>query len=193
MDSVSYIIVTYLPAIVMLIVGFALVVVEMYIPGFGVPGTLGIILLVLGVVATKPTPLQALIMAVIIIVLLCIALSICIHSVSKGRLSQSNLVLKETATRAEADAENQLNFFIGREGVARTVLRPAGIAEFDGVKLNVVSEGRFYFHRFAGARGASGRKSHCGSRIGKGFFPFDRARCIGFPKKRFLRKSPIPV
>lgn len=143
MDSVSYIIVTYLPAIVMLIVGFALVVVEMYIPGFGVPGTLGIILLVLGVIATKPTPLQALIMAVIIIVLLCIALSICIHSVSKGRLSQSNLVLKETATRAEADAENQLNFFIGREGVARTVLRPAGIAEFDGVKLNVVSEGDF--------------------------------------------------
>lgn len=143
MDSVSYIIVTYLPAILMLIVGFALVVVEMCIPGFGAPGIIGCILLIGGVIATKPTPLQALIMAAIIIVLLCIALSICIHSVSKGKLSKSALVLKEVATRPEANDENQLNFFVGREGVTRTVLRPAGLAEFDGVKLNVVSDGDF--------------------------------------------------
>ena len=131
----------YLPAIVLLILGFALVVLEMYLPGFGAPGILGFILLVAGVIAMKPTPLQALLICVIIIILLCIALSIFIHSASKGRLANSKLVLKEVATRPES--ENELKYFVGKTGTAETPLRPAGIAVFDGVKLNVVSEGAF--------------------------------------------------
>ena len=136
MDFVSYI-----PAIILLILGFGLVVLEMYLPGFGAPGILGCILLVAGVVAARPTPLQALIMALIIVALLCVALSIFIHSASKGRLSNSKLVLKEVATRA--DGENELAYFVGKTGVTDTPLRPAGMAEFDGVKLSVVSEGEF--------------------------------------------------
>ena len=143
MDSVSYAIVTNLPAIIMLVLGFVLVVIEMYIPGFGVPGVLGILLLIGGIWTTRPTPLQALIMAVIIIVLLCIALSICIHSASKGRLARSRLVLNAVSTRSEAEEPNQLSYFVGKQGVTRTALRPAGIAEFDDVKLNVVSDGDF--------------------------------------------------
>ena len=133
--------VSYLPAIILLVLGFALVVIEMYIPGFGAPGILGCILLVGGVIAARPTPLQALFMAVIIIALLCVALSVFVHSASRGRLARSNLVLKEVSTRA--NVENALHFFVGKEGVARTALRPAGIAEFDGVKLNVLTEGEF--------------------------------------------------
>lgn len=133
--------VSYLPAIILLVLGFALVLLEMYLPGFGAPGILGCILLIAGVIAARPTPLQALIMAVVIIILLCIALSIFIHSASKGRLSNSRLVLKEVATRPEN--ENELRYFIGKTGTTTTPLRPAGIAEFDGVKLNVVSEGEF--------------------------------------------------
>ena len=133
--------VSYLPAIVMLVLGFALVVLEMYLPGFGAPGILGCILLVGGVIAARPTPLQALIMALAIILLLCIALSIFIHSASKGRLANSRLVLKEVATRPES--ENELRYFVGKTGTTATPLRPAGIAEFDGVKLSVVSEGAF--------------------------------------------------
>ena len=32
---------------------------------------------------------------------------------------------------------------LGREGTATTALRPTGLGEFDGVRLNVVSEGDF--------------------------------------------------
>ena len=85
---------TYLPAIILLVLGFGLVVLEMYLPGFGAPGILGFILLVAGVIALRPTPLQALLISVVIIILLCIALSIFVHSASKGRLSNSKLVLK---------------------------------------------------------------------------------------------------
>ena len=132
---------TYLPAIILLVLGFGLVVLEMYLPGFGAPGILGFILLVAGVIALRPTPLQALLISVVIIILLCIALSIFVHSASKGRLSNSKLVLKEVATRA--DGENELAYFVGKTGVTDTPLRPAGMAEFDGVKLSVVSEGEF--------------------------------------------------
>lgn len=143
MDNASAIIVQYLPTIVMLIVGFVLVVIEMYIPGFGVPGIAGILLLIGGVIMARPTPLQALIMVVIIVALLCIALSLCLHSAAKGRLSKSRLVLNEVATQAETPENNDLAYFVGREGTTHTVLRPAGMADFDGVKLNVVSDGEY--------------------------------------------------
>ena len=143
MADISALLMQYLPTIVLLLVGFTLVVIEMYIPGFGVPGIAGIIMLILGVFFARPSPLGAVIMVLVIVALLCIALSICLHSAANGRLSKSRLVLHDVATQAETKESNDLSYFVGREGTARTVLRPAGMAEFDGVKLNVVSEGEY--------------------------------------------------
>ena len=127
-------------ALIALIVGYILLVVEMCIPGFGAPGILGTILAVLGIVTMQPSPMQALIVVVVYVALLCIALAICLRSAAKGRLSKSKLVLNEVAVQSDA---NELSYFVGKLGSAHTPLRPAGIAEFDGVKLNVVSEGDF--------------------------------------------------
>ena len=131
-----------LPAALLLVVGFALVVVEMYIPGFGAPGIIGFLLLVGGVIALRPTPFQALLIAIVIVALLCIALSVCIHSASKGRLSRSKFILHETSI-AQDSGDDDLAYYVGQKGKAVTVLRPAGIGEFSGVKLNVVSDGEF--------------------------------------------------
>lgn len=130
-------------ALVALILGYVLLVVEMCIPGFGVPGVLGILLAVLGVITMQPTPLQALIVVLVFVVLLCIALAICLRSAAHGRLSKSRLVLNEVATKGDAPEANDLNYFIGKTGMAHTPLRPAGIADFDGVRLSVLSEGDF--------------------------------------------------
>ena len=143
MADISTLLMQYLPTIVLLLVGFTLVVIEMYIPGFGVPGIAGIIMLILGVFFARPSPLGAVIMVLIIVALLCIALSVCLHSAANGRLSKSRLVLHEVATQAETGETNDLSYFVGRTGETRTVLRPAGMAEFDGVKLNVVSDGEY--------------------------------------------------
>jgi len=71
--------------LILLIVGFALVVVEMYIPGFGFPGITGTICLIAGVALYAKTDIVAwLVMTVIIAALLCIALSISIRSAAKG-------------------------------------------------------------------------------------------------------------
>ena len=143
MNEMGVMIATHIPALVMMIVGYALLVVEMYVPGFGAPGISGIALLVLGFVLLKPPLAEGLILFAILAAILCVALSVCLYSASKGRLSKSKLVLNDVAVPASAAENNDLNYFIGREGVTHTALRPAGIGEFDGVKLNVVSDGEF--------------------------------------------------
>ena len=130
-------------ALLELIVGYVLLVIEMCIPGFGVPGVMGIILAALGVIALQPTPLQALIVVFVFAILLCIALVICLRSATRGRLSKSRLVLNEVATKSDSRETNDLNYFIGKVGTTHTPLRPAGIAEFDGVRLSVVSGGDY--------------------------------------------------
>ena len=143
MDGVLQFIVTNLPLILCLLVGVALLVVEMYIPGFGVPGLMGIGSLVLGFILLGPTLGQGLLLFVILAAILCVALTICLVTASKGRLSKSKLALNDVAIPPDAAEANDLNYFIGKEGVTHTALRPAGIGEFDGVKLNVVSDGEF--------------------------------------------------
>ncbi len=144
MDAVSQVIAENLPAILLMVTGFILVVVEIYIPGFGLPGILGLVCLVAGVILKAKSAAEGLILAVIIIALLCIVLSISIHSVSKGKFSRSKFVLNETSVNEEEEpAGNDLAYYIGHEGTAVTILRPAGTGEFDGVKLSVVSEGEF--------------------------------------------------
>ena len=124
-------------------VGYVLLVVEMCIPGFGVPGTLGTVLAVLGLIVLRPTALQALVIVVIYVALLCVALGICLRSAAKGRISRSRLVLNEVSAPSGALEDSDLNYFVGKTGTAHTPLRPAGIAELDGVRLSVVSDGDF--------------------------------------------------
>ena len=143
MNGLGILLLGNIPVMVMLLVGVGLLVFEMYIPGFGAPGISGIALLAVGFVLLGPTLEQGLLLFAILAAILCVALSICLYSASKGRLSKSKLVLNDVAVSADAAENNDLNYFIGREGVNHTALRPAGIGEFDGVKLNVVSDGEF--------------------------------------------------
>ena len=130
-------------ALIALIAGYALLVVEMCVPGFGAPGIIGTILSVVGLFAMQPTPIEALFLVIVYVLLLLIALMICLRSLAKGRLSKSRLVLNEVSTRSDDAETNDLNYFIGRTGAAHTPLRPAGIADLDGVRLNVVTEGDY--------------------------------------------------
>ncbi|MBQ8088382.1 MAG: hypothetical protein IJ234_08190 [Clostridia bacterium] len=133
----------HIPALVMVLAGYVLLIVEMYIPGFGLAGVSGTLLMGGGIVLMHPTPLQALVLVLISVVLLGIAFSIAMHSIAKGRLSKSKLVLNDVLNSAKDDSISDLDYFVGLSGTAHTVLRPAGIAEINGVKLNVVSDGDF--------------------------------------------------
>ena len=135
-----------LPLLVCFLVGIGLLVLEAFMPGFGLPGISGIVMEIVAIVLTwvNHGPVAALGLTIIVLSLIAIAISMSLRSATKGRLSRSKIILKEReSNEAGYRSAEDMQVFLGREGETTTVCRPTGMAEFDGVKLNVVSEGEF--------------------------------------------------
>lgn len=129
--------------IILFLAGLICLIIEMFMPNFGVVGGIGLVLLVIGILITAKTPFEAVIMFIILLVIVAVVLAVVLRSVSKGRLSKK-LILKDSLNKeAGFIGTEDLEHFIGREGIAATVLRPSGTAIIDGLKLDVVSEGEF--------------------------------------------------
>lgn len=123
--------------------GLIFTIIEIYMPGFGVWGLAGITCFIIGIIVTADTLLEALILMMILLAIVGIIFSILLHSISKGKLPK-NMVLS-TAMRSEDGyiGTSDMKYFLNKQGVTLTILRPAGTVDFDGVKLDVVSEGEF--------------------------------------------------
>ena len=121
--------------IVVLIVGILLIGVEFYMPGFGLPGISGIICAAAGIFLTGRNASERILVGVIAIVVIAVMLviSIVVFSSKKIKLDTDlqgkNLFIDET----------DMEYLIGKKGVAITDLRPSGKGEFDGVKLDILS------------------------------------------------------
>ncbi len=143
-----------LPIFACFLFGLGLLIVEVFMPGFGLPGISGVILEVVSIVLTylRHGGLAALGMTLIILAVIAVVISLALRSINKGKLSKSPVILTETESAADGYvATRDMEVFLGKEGVTTTVLRPSGMAEFDGVKLNVVADGEYI------ARGVSVR------------------------------------
>lgn len=135
-----------LPILICFVFGLGLLIVEVFMPGFGLPGISGIALEIVSIVLTylRHGGLAALGMTLIILACVAVAISLALRSANKGRLSKSPVILTETESTAEGYvASKDMEVFLGREGRTKTVLRPSGMAEFDGVKLDVVADGEY--------------------------------------------------
>ena len=135
-----------LPIIICFVVGIGLLILEAFMPGFGAPGITGVILEVITLVMTwfEHGPVATLAMLLIVLLVLAIAISTSLRSITKGRLSKSSLIHSDTESNEDGYRSVQdLAVFMDKEGTATSVLRPTGIADFEGVRLNVSSEGDF--------------------------------------------------
>lgn len=131
------------PFLIFFIAGIALVIVEMFTPGFGISGVTGIVLLVISVILLQNL-WNALVMTLFILCLLCVMLFAGMRSAAKGRLWRSPLVLKTSLSREEGyTGTSDMEVFLGQTGETRSSLRPAGVADFNGIRLDVVSEAEF--------------------------------------------------
>lgn len=132
-----------LPMVLCLLLGMGLIIVEVFLPGFGLPGISGIVLICVGTVLASMHfgSLTAVGILLVIIAVLAVLVSWVLRSAAKGDMNRSELFLHDREQLHEQASDMQV--LVGKAGKTTSVLRPAGIADFDGVRLNVVTEGGF--------------------------------------------------
>jgi membrane-bound ClpP family serine protease len=128
---------------ILFIVGLLLLTAEMFMPGFGIAGITGLVLLIVAILVTAENVTEALIMTAILIVMVTLVLLFLLRSAKKGTISH-RLILWSAARKEQGySAIGDNSNLLGRDGVALTVLRPAGFGDFAGQRLDVVTEGSF--------------------------------------------------
>ena len=114
-------------ALGVMLLGVILLIVEVYAPGFGLPGLAGLLFCAAGIA-----------------VMVAAAFGFTLYSASKGRLSRSKLLLNDAVTEKAGYADfDALGDWVGKQGVAISPLRPAGVVEIEGKRLDVVTRGEF--------------------------------------------------
>ncbi|MFA5340841.1 MAG: NfeD family protein [Clostridia bacterium] len=128
---------------VLLVIGLVFLIIEAFIPSFGIFGILGILLLLLSIFLTAKTFLEGLIMFLILLALAVILLVIAIRIATKSRLSKK-LINSDTFSEKKGYLGVQdMSAAVGLKGRAITILRPSGKAEFEGKVMDVVTKGEF--------------------------------------------------
>lgn len=128
---------------IIFIAGLLLLVVEMFTPGIGFAGGGGILLLIIGIIMTARTPFEAMMMVIILLLLLALLLAIILRSAKKGKLAKRLILWSASRHEEGFSTSSDSSQWIGQEGVSLTVLRPAGTGEFNGHRLDVVTDGTF--------------------------------------------------
>lgn len=139
--------------ILVFIIGLALLLIEIfYIPGFGLLGILGIIMMIgaifFGLIGEFPVISENEISNALIqlaaSLIASIVFLIILWRILPGTPIWGRLILATSETQKEGFVSNpDLSFLVGKRGKALSFLRPAGIVLIDGKRYDVISEGDF--------------------------------------------------
>lgn len=130
-------------SILLLIVGFVLVGIELTAPGISLPGISGILCLGIGVILIADTIQEGVMITLCILVILGIMLGIALWLLSKGKLVKPMILMDEQKKAQGYMSSNDLEYLLGKEGIALTDLRPSGIGSFEGISFDVISDGQY--------------------------------------------------
>lgn len=125
--------------VVVLIIGILLIGIEFYMPGFGFPGIAGIIFTAAGIFLTGRSIQERVLVGVVAIVIIAVMLVISIVLFSSKKVRSPIKLDEDLQGKNLFIEEKDMEYLIGKKGIAITDLRPAGKGEFDGVKLDVLS------------------------------------------------------
>ena len=123
--------------------GILLLIIELYVPGFGIFGIGGISCILGSFFLTLGGNLVAAnIMAISLFV--AIVLFVLILKFLPSSRLWAKLMLKESeTTQTGFSSSYDYSSYLGKEGLVVNPLRPAGMMTIDGVKIDVVSEGQY--------------------------------------------------
>jgi membrane-bound serine protease (ClpP class) len=116
-------------------------VVELFVPGWGIFGILGLISLGSAVVLAAYDPAFGIVSLVVALTITGVGIWIAVKVFGlKGVWSK--LILKEAQENESGYVSSRdWNDLVGKEGITLTPLRPAGWVQVEGEKYDVVSEG----------------------------------------------------
>ena len=135
-----------LGGLILVLIGAALIIIEMLIPGFGIAGISGAAAVIAGLIIGSNDPISALFSVAILVVILSIAAVIIFKVVFGKRKSDKNsrIVLNESiAAEATDRVTAESAELIGKQGIALTALRPSGAALINGKRYDVLADGEF--------------------------------------------------
>jgi membrane-bound serine protease (ClpP class) len=144
--------------ILIFILGIGLLVVEIFVlPGFGIAGVTGIVLMVAGLTLSLVsnhffdftfTPVNTIFYSLLRVAL--IFAFVMVGAVTfGGRLFNTklmrNVILTDTQENQQAYVANtsSLKALVGKQATAETVLRPSGMINVDGEKYDAITDGAF--------------------------------------------------
>lgn len=127
--------------VVLLIVGIVLIGVEVFLPGFGLPGISGFIFTVVGIFLTGRNISERIIVGLIAILVIAVLLVVSIMVFNSKNVKSPIKLDTDLQGRNLFIEEKDMEYLIGKKGVAITDLRPSGKGEFDGVKLDIITSG----------------------------------------------------
>ena len=99
--------------------GFILLIIEMFLPGFGVAGTSGLILIVVGIISISKSFIDALIIILILILLLALVFFILYRSGVNGKLSKTVVLNQMLDKESGFSSSENLSHFVGRTVVTQ--------------------------------------------------------------------------
>ena len=130
-------------SLVLLVAGIGFLIGEIFHPGFGLPGVLGLVCLGLDILISAQTLAQGLLMTAIAAVIVLVIFLIGASLISRGKLPKKLVLSDENGSVEGFVSGDGDGAAPGQTGRAVTVLRPAGIAEIGGKRLDVVTQGEF--------------------------------------------------
>jgi membrane-bound serine protease (ClpP class) len=123
--------------------GIMLLVVELFIPDFGLVGIVGFLMVAAGLFLNNERILESVLDVSLAIIISGIATSVLLKKGYKFLPDRSKLILDTSLNRERGYSSSQdYSAFLGMIGTATTTLRPAGKVTIDGVVLDVVSDGK---------------------------------------------------
>lgn len=123
---------------------FALLLEIFFVPGFGIPGLLGVILLGWGVLLLSVDVFQATQALTVALLLTLVVLFGGAWLATKVNFwKRVTLGSRQNTKEGYVAPQRDLERLLGMQGVAATPMRPAGSAIIDGKKVDVVTEGEF--------------------------------------------------
>ncbi|MDA0671735.1 MAG: hypothetical protein O2991_03540 [Bacteroidetes bacterium] len=141
--------------ILLFALGVILLIVEIFvIPGFGVPGIIGLLLVVFSLGASlignvgfsfpEQTEVTRAVWTMAITLSASFGAIAMFARAMPERRAFGLLVLKDKLTETDASSdEAEYKLLLGQEGVAKSPLRPSGVADFSGRRLDVQTLGDF--------------------------------------------------